>query len=300
MEEGFQKADSHNLPTVDVTMMSDFLASCKEINQPQSSGTKTSQDKPYFVNAVVNEELEEILEVSCISCVASSGVCKHAIAFLMWLHRRSEEPAPTEVVCYWKKAPLAQVGADEKYIEAIHIGKKIKKHSTTSPNTAGFFEDVLEGIRIGNYPCPLNAHHRDISEVKKLSVHQLMIEFISSDLDQTADSFVNFCNKHVNPDIIQKISELSHTQSEDSLWFELRYGRITASKLYEMAVCKKSSGSLVNQIIGVAKKFDTFATKRGKKLEKAVIMQVRKKNKCKYKNLWFDNFKRIWCYWGIS
>lgn len=43
MEEGFQKADSHNLPTVDVTMVSEFLAMVKDFNQPQSSGVKAKQ-----------------------------------------------------------------------------------------------------------------------------------------------------------------------------------------------------------------------------------------------------------------
>lgn len=43
MEEGFQKADSHNLPAVDVVMISDFLAKCSDLNQPQSSGAKAAQ-----------------------------------------------------------------------------------------------------------------------------------------------------------------------------------------------------------------------------------------------------------------
>lgn len=43
MEQGFQKADSHNLPNVDVTMVSDFLILNKDFNQPQTSGAKTSQ-----------------------------------------------------------------------------------------------------------------------------------------------------------------------------------------------------------------------------------------------------------------
>ena len=42
MEEGFQKADSHNLPTVDVVMVS-FLTQCKNLNQPQTSRVKVIQ-----------------------------------------------------------------------------------------------------------------------------------------------------------------------------------------------------------------------------------------------------------------
>lgn len=43
MEEGFQKADSHNLPTVDVVMVSDFLTTCTNLSQPQTSGAKASR-----------------------------------------------------------------------------------------------------------------------------------------------------------------------------------------------------------------------------------------------------------------
>ena len=38
------------------------------------------------------------------------GGYKHALAVLMWIHRRSEDPAPTEVACYWKKSCLSSVG----------------------------------------------------------------------------------------------------------------------------------------------------------------------------------------------
>ncbi|KAK4885500.1 hypothetical protein RN001_001771 [Aquatica leii] len=55
------------------------------------------REKPYFVTATVDEENEIIKELLCLSCVAALGLCKHAIAFMMWLHRRSEEPSPTEV-----------------------------------------------------------------------------------------------------------------------------------------------------------------------------------------------------------
>lgn len=43
MDEGFQKGDTHNLPNVDVIMVSDFLATNTDFNQPQSSGVKASR-----------------------------------------------------------------------------------------------------------------------------------------------------------------------------------------------------------------------------------------------------------------
>ncbi|GBP54758.1 hypothetical protein EVAR_90042_1 [Eumeta japonica] len=64
--------------------------------------------KLYGCTLVVDEENEVVLSVQCEDCVASQGGCKHAIAFLMWLHRRSEEPSCTSVECYWKKSKLSE------------------------------------------------------------------------------------------------------------------------------------------------------------------------------------------------
>mgnify|MGYP005985508615 CR=1 FL=1 len=35
----------------------------------------------------------------------------------MWVHRRSEEPAPTEVECYWRKSRLASVARSSTCIK---------------------------------------------------------------------------------------------------------------------------------------------------------------------------------------
>lgn len=37
------KADSHNLPTADVTMMSEYLTMFKDLNQVESSGVKAKR-----------------------------------------------------------------------------------------------------------------------------------------------------------------------------------------------------------------------------------------------------------------
>lgn len=62
-----------------------------------------------------------ILSVQCQDCVASQGGCKHAIAFLMWVHRRSEEPSCTSVECYWKKFRLSRVGTARVVTEGFYV-----------------------------------------------------------------------------------------------------------------------------------------------------------------------------------
>ncbi|KAI5694423.1 hypothetical protein M8J75_016542 [Diaphorina citri] len=68
---------------------------------------------PYSQICVINEQDEEILNARCEDCPASEGGCKHRIAFIMWVHRRSEEPSPTEVVSYWKKSVLSTLNAED-------------------------------------------------------------------------------------------------------------------------------------------------------------------------------------------
>ena len=59
--------------------------------------------KHFFLKKVINTYDEEIKDCNCFSCAASLGGCKYVIALIFWLHRRTEEPALTEVVSYWKK-----------------------------------------------------------------------------------------------------------------------------------------------------------------------------------------------------
>lgn len=62
-----------------------------------------------------------------------------------------------------------------------------------------------------------------------------------------------------------------HTKAKhkSGLWFELRYGRVTASKCYEISRCRIVDGSLVAVIFG-ARSLQTTAIKRGQKLEDKV------------------------------
>lgn len=65
----------------------------------------------------------------------------------------------------------------------------------------------------------------------------------------------------------------------------MRFGRITASKIYEAAKCKTAEGSLLESIMGAQKAFETRATSRGKELEPEVIKEVEKIKKIKIKKV---------------
>jgi hypothetical protein len=93
---------------------------------PEHEVTSTA----YEVQAVINTCQEEIIDASCFSCAASLGGCKHLIAFIFWLHRRSEEAAPTEVISYWNKAKLSSIGHTIKFIEVMEF-KEARKVTLT-------------------------------------------------------------------------------------------------------------------------------------------------------------------------
>ena len=101
------------------------------------------RSKLYAVTLIIDEEDDVICSVECHDCVASQGGCKHAMAFIMWVHRRSEEPSCTSTECYWKKSKLSQVGTSLKYITA----KEMTKGSPILPSNSSVLTKYLEESR---------------------------------------------------------------------------------------------------------------------------------------------------------
>nr|CAI5829260.1 unnamed protein product [Callosobruchus analis] len=143
IESGYKKASSDNLPCVDSAMIQDFFASNSDFVSAEVRHVKTKKSSKeaygdnavsyvqlkregslcfikgkitpehktkqasYTVVAVINEQEEEVERCICEDCAASAGGCKHAVAFLLWLNRRTEEPSVTSTQCYWKKSKLS-------------------------------------------------------------------------------------------------------------------------------------------------------------------------------------------------
>lgn len=72
--------------------------------------------------------------------------------------------------------------------------------------------------------------------------------------------------------ILLKIERETQDQSINNSWFEMRYGRITASKVYEASKCNTTDGTLVKQILGSSKVKLSKAMKRGIHLEEQVSL----------------------------
>ncbi|KAI5750303.1 hypothetical protein M8J76_014477 [Diaphorina citri] len=163
MDQGFVECNSTNIPKLDVNMLYEFTiknasgeaaGSSKEQRSARPNygdkaigrvqlrrdgsmctvkGRITSEHRlratPYNVICVIDEENEEIIDAQCEDCPASEGGCKHKIAFLMWIHRRSEEPSPMEIQSYWKKSTLSSAGLAPLLLSSINVEKKTREQS---------------------------------------------------------------------------------------------------------------------------------------------------------------------------
>ncbi|KAL6265869.1 hypothetical protein P5V15_002693 [Pogonomyrmex californicus] len=86
-------------------MVLEFFRDNDRFNAPEIRSAKASLlyvlniSKAYSTTLIINKTTEKII-VQCHDCVAATDRCKHALAVLMWVHRRSEDSALTEIACY--------------------------------------------------------------------------------------------------------------------------------------------------------------------------------------------------------
>ncbi|GBM95521.1 hypothetical protein AVEN_161419-1 [Araneus ventricosus] len=308
---GFTKGQSDNLPKIDSMSMFSFLGKNPDFMGAEIRGIKTKRSgresygdnavgyvqvrrdgnlctvkakvtpehslrkKAYDVTLLCNEVEEEILSVTCDSCAASLGGCKHAIALITWLHRRSEEPAVTSVFCYWKASRLSAVGKAEKFIKAKNLVKN--NIQPLPPSDGSFLNKVAQKSRNeAKYDSVLTKYFKELADVEGLSIHNLLTNFLETTSTSTADEFINYCSCNMSETDCNTAAHETIEQSESALWFELRYTRITASKAHEAAHCHTLEGCLVETVLGAISLKDTAAMTRGQKLEKKVRKEVEK------------------------
>ncbi|KAJ8910529.1 hypothetical protein NQ315_013492 [Exocentrus adspersus] len=267
MEPGFIKGSAENLPKVDFTMVDEFYMSNMDYLSAEVKNIKTKRStrhsyvdnavayvqvkrdgpvcvvkgritpehrvhkKNYNVIMKVEEQEEKVLLCKCLDCSASAGGCKHAVAFLMWVHRRSEEPSVTSQDCYWRKSALSKSVKETKIMDLQAL-------------TALTFKEDNNSIT-------------------------------------TADDFIEFM-KHTMTDIdCQRREFLTRDQSKSTAWYELRFGRITASRLFQASRCQTTDGALMEKNLGATRPFITEPIRRGLLLEEEVLKEVGQLRKLK-------------------
>ncbi|KAG8177538.1 hypothetical protein JTE90_023443 [Oedothorax gibbosus] len=102
-------------------------------------------------------------------------------------------------------------------------------------------------------------------------VDDLLLQVVEAVISPSG--FNEFAKTQLLPDICQKAEKATCLQADTPLWHELRYGRITASKLHAAAHCHTLDSSLVEQILGTRVK-ETEAMKRGTHLDVPVHLHI--------------------------
>lgn len=208
------------------------------------------------------------------------GGCKHATAFLFWLHRRSEEPAVTSQVCYWRGSEMTKVGRKLKSLdlEAI-VGQPIP---ALKPKGSAFLQkaQTIQGVSGGIFDL-----RRQLAN-EYTDMYHLSLKYMEETLPdaRTADGFLKFIQNIMTDAACEKLQSDTCLQAESSAWHENRYARITASRLYEASKCKVLQGALVESILGGSTFVPTAAVQRGRTLEKDVIKEVAKQHNLKIKD----------------
>ncbi|CAG9773268.1 unnamed protein product [Ceutorhynchus assimilis] len=105
-----------------------------------------------------------------------------------------------------------------------------------------------------------------------LGLFQLMDSYVfcTNLKEKNCAEFVEYCPSTMDSELCSEAVAEAVVQLVSSLWFEVRYTRITASKLYKGAHCKKSDRVFVSQVLGVSIFKHAAAMTRVIKLEKKV------------------------------
>ncbi|KAL1493914.1 hypothetical protein ABEB36_009594 [Hypothenemus hampei] len=114
-----------------------------------------------------------------------------------------------------------------------------------------------------------------------VSIHVLWAKFIHSGMNRNCMQFYKFCGELMKKKGLERIEKITRDQLENEAWFKYRFGRITASIVYEVAKAKKLNGSLQERVFGAQLPLTSDAVKRGKCLEKEVIEIVKQKRSLK-------------------
>ncbi|XP_047986759.1 uncharacterized protein LOC125226722 [Leguminivora glycinivorella] len=320
----FVKADSGNLPDIDMGIIIEYLRNSDKHNIAEIRGEKTLMasrsgyvqnavgyvelkrdnttcivrakvvpehkitKKYYLVTVHINENENTIVDTECDGCNARTGGCKHTLVVLYWLEKKSTEPSPTSVQCYWNKPRLAIEGTEPLLTE--NIVKPLKRAGTLGPKNPDNFKKFLEECKkrkMGN-SLILSVLPEYDPGLTKFAIFDMILDFTTKSDNHDFDNFKIHMSARLNKNVISEIEQATKKQAESKLWHSIRQGRITASKIHEACHCDTPDGSLVEQILGGYKMFETKAMKRGKLLEKSVVAKLESDLNCEIKECGFN------------
>lgn len=141
-----------------------------------------------------------------------------------------------------------------------------------------FLNQVVQEAKDNESSAQILNYFQPASERKQLSIHNLICSYLELGNHQVdVEDFLSYCTTHMSEELCTLAEKDTSFQSKSSLWYELRYARITASKIFEAAHCSTKEGALVETIFGASSMTKTDAMRRGLLLEDKVLQVVSKK-----------------------
>lgn len=110
----------------------------------------------------------------------------------MWLHRRSEEPSPTEKICYWKKSLLSAASTTNKFISTADFNKK----KITASYDDSLLDEYIEESKKRKLENSLTRYHYPY-KYSSLSIYRLSLHFKNSSLPKKIEHFIEFCSNQI-------------------------------------------------------------------------------------------------------
>jgi hypothetical protein len=136
------------------------------------------------------------------------------------------------------------------------------------------FDSYLRECVNNKIESPILSNYNDTPLGKKLSMQVLIKNFMETG-QETFDEFMVYCSTALTAENIEKVKEITINQSKDPAWYHLKYARISASKIFEVARCQTPDGCLVEKLLG-SKTLVTAAMKRGLDVERGVLRETEK------------------------
>ena len=172
-------------------------------------------------------------------------------------------------------------------------------HQEVQNKDSAFYDKLVPKLCELNVKCSLLNYVGEKCETYKISIHNLICIFKERSSDLHVDKFIKFCKNEMTDARCAQVKDATWAQADSDLWYQMRYGRITASKMHEVAQCKTKDGYLVEVVFGASKFRETAVIKRGKFLEDDVRKEVsRLKNlKIEQSGLLLD---KKWPIFGVS
>lgn len=110
---------------------------------------------------------------------------------------------------------------------------------------------------------------------------QMYIKYMSvAKNKESVNEFIQFMKECMTDESCMLVENQTRKQHKSLYWYEIRFGRITASKIYEAVKCK-IEGSLSETVLGASGSLVYEAITRGQRLETSVLEEVEKQRKLK-------------------